>query len=88
VTDERLKAGSPIAEAIIAGTRCPFVGRVSMDLITVDVTDVPEDAIKRGDPAILIGDELPVDEVGGRADTIGYEVLTRLGRRYERRYRR
>jgi alanine racemase len=87
-SDARLEAGSPIAEAIIAGYRCPFIGRVSMDLITVDVTGVPEDAAKRGDPAILIGDELPVDAVGTRADTIGYEVLTRLGRRYERRYRR
>lgn len=88
VNDERLKAGSPIPEAIIAGRRCPFVGRVSMDLITVDVTGVPRDAVKRGDPAILIGAELPVDEVGRRADTIGYEVLTRLGRRFEREYRR
>ena len=59
-----------------------------MDLITVDVTGVPRDAVKRGDPAILIGAELPVDEVGRRADTIGYEVLTRLGRRFEREYRR
>jgi alanine racemase len=88
VSDARLEAKSPIAEAIIAGYRCPFVGRVSMDLITVDVTGVPRDAVQRGDPAILIGEELPVDEVGRRADTIGYEVLTRLGRRFEREYRR
>jgi alanine racemase len=52
------------------------------------VTGVPRDAVQRGDPAILIGEELPVDEVGRRADTIGYEVLTRLGRRFEREYRR
>ncbi len=88
VSDARLKDASPTAQAIIAGRRCPFVGRVSMDLITVDVTEVAEDAIRCGDPAILIGEELPVDEVGRRADTIGYEVLTRLGRRYELRYRR
>jgi alanine racemase len=88
VSDARLEAKSPIAEAIIAGYRCPFIGRVSMDLITVDVTGVPPGAVKRGDPAVLIGEELPVHEVGRRADTIGYEVLTRLGRRFERKYRR
>ncbi len=88
VSDARLKAKSSIAEAIIAGYRCPFIGRVSMDLITVDVTGVPPDAVKRGDPAVLIGEELPVHEVGRRADTIGYEVLTRLGQRFEREYRR
>jgi alanine racemase len=85
-TDAKLEAGIPAGEAIIAGRRCPFIGRVSMDLITVDVTDVPEAEIGRGDPATLIGEELSVDEVGRRAETIGYEVLTRLGRRYERRY--
>jgi alanine racemase len=52
------------------------------------VTALPQEAIKRGDPAILIGEGLPIDEVGRRAGTIGYEILTRLGRRYERRYRR
>jgi alanine racemase len=85
-TDVKREAGIPAGEAIIAGRRCPFVGRVSMDLITVDVTDVPEGAIGRGDPALLIGEGLPIDEVGSRAGTIGYEILTRLGRRYERRY--
>ncbi|MFI5010712.1 MAG: alanine racemase [Hyphomicrobiales bacterium] len=87
-TDAKLAASVPAGEAIIAGARCPFVGRVSMDLITVDVTALPEGAVKRGDPAILIGEGLPIDEVGLRAATIGYEILTRLGRRYERRYLR
>lgn len=76
----------PGGEAIVAGLRCPFAGRVSMDLITLDVTVVPDGAIKRGDPVTLIGDGLSVDEVGRRAGTIGYEVLTSLGRRYARRY--
>jgi alanine racemase len=57
-----------------------------MDLIIVDVTDVPENAVRRGDPATLIGDSLTVDEVGRRAGTIGYEILTSLGRRYARTY--
>lgn len=88
VTDERRKSAAPIAEAIIAGRRCPFVGRVSMDLITVDVTDVSEEEVRCGDSAVLIGEGLSIDEVGRRADTIGYEILTRLGRRFERIYRR
>ena len=58
-----------------------------MDLITVDVTEVPEREIGRGDPALLIGEGLPIDEVGRRAGTIGYEILTSLGGRYHRIYR-
>ena len=56
-----------------------------MDLVVLDVTDVPEAACGRGTRATLIGDTLDLDEVGRRAGTIGYEVLTSLGRRYERR---
>ena len=48
----------PPAGAIVAGPRCPFVGRVSMDLIAVDVTDVPDGAVERGDLVTLIGDDL------------------------------
>jgi alanine racemase len=59
-----------------------------MDLITVDVSDLPESAVGRGDPVTLIGEGLSIDEVGKRAGTIGYEILTRLGQRYERRYLR
>ncbi|HYF54048.1 MAG TPA: alanine racemase C-terminal domain-containing protein, partial [Salinarimonas sp.] len=72
--------------AIVAGRRCPFAGRVSMDLIILDVTEVAPDAVRRGDPAVLIGDGLDVDEVGARANTIGYEILTSLGTRFHRRY--
>jgi alanine racemase len=73
--------------ALVAGQRCPFAGNVSMDLITVDVTDVPENQVQRGDTVTLIGADLPVDEVGRRAGTIGYEILTNLGARYARTYR-
>lgn len=76
----------PRGEAIVAGRRCPFAGRVSMDLIILDVTDVPPDQVRRGDKAVLIGDGITVDEVGARSGTIGYEILTGLGKRYERRY--
>jgi alanine racemase len=75
------------AEAIVAGKRCPLAGRVSMDLVAVDVTDLPENSVARGDFATLIGDEIGVDEFAGHAGTIGYEALTALGRRYARIYR-
>ena len=57
-----------------------------MDLIVVDITEVPAGAVKRGDLVTLIGADLTIDEVGRRAGTIGYEILTSLGRRYARRY--
>lgn len=85
-TDEAVAAGAPRGEAIVAGRRCPFAGRISMDLLILDVTDLPGDAVRRGDPVTLIGDGLDVDEVGARAGTIGYEILTSLGRRYARTY--
>ncbi len=61
---------------------CPVVGRVSMDLITVDVTDLPEVP-----PALdVLGPHQGVDAVAEAAGTIGYEILTSLGPRYARRY--
>lgn len=74
------------AEAIVAGRRCPFVGRVSMDLIAIDVSEVPETEVGRGDFATLIGDGITVDDFAAHAGTIGYEALTSLGRRYTRVY--
>lgn len=78
----RVQAG----EATVGGVRCPLVGTVSMDLVILDVTDAPQHAARRGGTAMLIGDDLGVDEVGRRAGTIGYEVLTGLGSRYARHY--
>jgi alanine racemase len=78
---------APGADAIVAGERCPLAGRVSMDLLAIDITDLPEGAARRGDFAILIGGEMTVDAVASAAGTIGYEVLTSLGRRYHRVYR-
>jgi alanine racemase len=66
--------------AEIRGVLCPFVGRVSMDLIVVDVTHVlPRVTI--GDKADLLNTRLTVDRVAELAGTIGYEVLTSLSRR-------
>jgi alanine racemase len=77
----------PGADAIVAGQRCPLAGRVSMDLIAIDVTDLADDAVGRGGLVTLLGGEIGVDELAARAGTIGYEVLTSLGRRYRRIYR-
>ncbi len=78
---------TPGGDAIIAGKRCPIAGRISMDLIAIDVSDLPEGAARRGEMATLIGDEISVDAVANIAGTIGYEILTRLGHRYHRVYR-
>ncbi|MFC1672896.1 alanine racemase [Pseudomonadota bacterium] len=66
--------------------KASVVGRVSMDLITVDVTHVPEELTRPGQLVDLIGPNNPVDQVGADANTIGYEILTGLGARYHRIY--
>ena len=64
----------------------PLVGRVSMDLITFDVTDIPDDLARPGALIDLIGPQNPVDQIAEIAGTIGYEILTGLGQRYHRVY--
>jgi alanine racemase len=78
--------GVRTAEVIVGGTRCPIAGRISMDLMAIDVTDVPKPP-RRGDLATLIGDGITVDELARHFGTIGYEVLTSLGPRYARIYK-
>jgi alanine racemase len=79
--------GTRGAEAVVAGKRCPIAGRVSMDLIAVDVTDLEKNAVRRGHMATLIGEGITVDELAHHFGTIGYEVLTSLGPRYARVYK-
>ena len=81
-----LNAGAPPLEALVSGFRCPVVGRVSMDAIVLDLTDAPPSIVRRGDFVELLGETIGVDALAERAGTIGYEILTRLGRRYARRY--
>jgi alanine racemase len=73
--------------ATIAGSRCPIAGQISMDLTCVDITDVPEGAVRRGDHATFIGEKITIDDIAASAGTIGYEVLTRLGQRCHLVYR-
>jgi len=70
----------------IGAHAAPILGRVSMDLITVDVTLIPEGPSRRGEWVELIGPNVAVQELAARAGTIDYEVLTNLGRRAYRRY--
>jgi alanine racemase len=79
--------GTRGAEVVVAGKRCPVAGRISMDLMAVDVTDLPANAARRGHMVTLIGEGITVDELAHHFGTIGYEVLTNLGRRYARVYK-
>jgi alanine racemase len=78
--------GKSGAEIVIAGRRCPLVGRMSMDLCIADVTDLPEDSARPGVAAQFLGETIGVDEFATRSGTIGYHLLTSLGSRYHRRY--
>jgi alanine racemase len=79
--------GSRGAEVVVAGKRCPIAGRISMDLMAVDVTDLERNAARRGHMVTLIGEGITVDELAHHFGTIGYEVLTSLGRRFARVYK-
>ncbi|MBI3153775.1 MAG: alanine racemase [Burkholderiales bacterium] len=65
----------------------PIVGRVSMDTVTIDASRLPPGALRAGDAVDLIGPRCDVDRIAAQAGTIGYEMLTRLGRRVARVYR-
>ena len=69
---------------VIAGKRCPFVGRISMDLVCIDITDLPDGVAHRRDAATFIGVETTIDDIARSAGTIGYEILTRLSRAGQR----
>ncbi|MDE2133661.1 MAG: alanine racemase [Alphaproteobacteria bacterium] len=69
----------------IGGVRAPVVGRVSMDLVTLDVTDVPG-TIATGMDVEFFGDTIPLEEIASAANTISYEILTSLSHRATRIY--
>ena len=71
-----LQSGTPVA---VDGRRAPLVGRVSMDMIAVDVTDL--ESVSVGTPVVLWGDDLPVEEVARHAGTIPYELLCGVSQR-------
>lgn len=82
--DGVMRIASRGAGAMLGGRRVPIVGRVSMDLITLDVTELP--GVEVGDMAELFGPSLPVDAAAAEWGTISYELLTGLSRRIPRAY--
>jgi len=82
--DGVMRSRSNRGQVVVRGVRAPLVGRVSMDSITIDVSDVPE--VEPGDPVTVIGDGITAEEVAAWSGTIPYEVLTALGNRVARVY--
>lgn len=70
----------------IAGIRAPIAGRLSMDLVTLDVTDVPAASCAVGSDVEFLGDTISLEEFANRAGTANYEILTSLGHRMTRHY--
>jgi alanine racemase len=80
------RASNGPAQVFIGGRRCPIIGRVSMDMMAIDVTGVPLHLCARGMHAEIIGRNIAIDEAAEWAGTISYELLTRLGQRFTRLY--
>ena len=78
--------GSSGGFGFVSGHRVPIVGRVTMDLTVFDITDLPSNKVKTGDYIELFGANISIDEAAKAAGTIGYELLTGLGHRYDRTY--
>lgn len=78
------RTAPPGTSVIIRGQRMPLVGRVSMDMLAADITDLPEAAL--GDEVELWGAQASIDELARACGTIGYELLTKVTQRVPRRY--
>jgi alanine racemase len=76
-------------EVLIHGKRAPVMGKVCMDFVIVDVTDVPR--VKVGDEVVLMGrqgkEQITADEIAEKIDSISYEVLCSIGKRVPRIYK-
>lgn len=84
--DGFLRASSSRGKVSIAGRAAPIVGRISMDLITIDVTGIEEHLLHPGAAVELIGPNRPIDDVAACAGSIPHELLTNLSRRFELNY--
>jgi alanine racemase len=85
--DGLLRSLSNRGRALAGGTTVPIVGRVSMDLISLDVTAADQAAVEPGNLVELLGSTHTVDDLAAEAGTVGYEILTSLGHRYHRVWR-
>jgi alanine racemase len=77
-----VESGTPL---LVNGRRAPIIGRVSMDMITVDVTDLP--GVATGDPVVLWGEGVPVEEIARHAGTIPYELICGVSQRVQHELR-
>jgi alanine racemase len=84
--DGWLRALTNRGRAFIDGIEAPIAGTVSMDSITLDASTIDPALLVPGREVELLGPHQTIDQAAGDAGTIGYEVLTRLGGRFERRY--
>lgn len=84
--DGYLRSLGAAGVGVLDGIKVPVLGRVSMDLTTFDVSNVPESAAHPGAFIDVISHVVTVDDVARAGGTIGYEILTSLGTRFHRRY--
>jgi alanine racemase len=85
-TDGLMRALAGRGFGAIAGVRAPVVGRVSMDLITLDVSDVPRERLNAGADVEFLGDNISLEDLAAASGTASYEILTSLSRRAPRHY--
>jgi alanine racemase len=78
-------AEKPAYRVAIGPHRAPLIGRVNMDLLQIDVTDLPPGAVIRGTGVTVLGGSIPLEETAAAFGTNTYEVMTSLGRRFARR---
>ncbi len=84
--DGLLRSLGNAGHAYLGEFRIPVAGRISMDLTTFDVSNVPDSILDTATVIDLIGTQYTLDDIARDAGTIGYEILTALGHRYHRRY--
>lgn len=84
--DGFLRSLSNNGSAFLDGEMLPIAGRVSMDSVGIDVSVLPEGRLKVGDFVEILGPDQGVDQLARSAGTVGYEILTNLGRRFRRQY--
>jgi len=84
--DGILRSLSSKGAFVYQGVRLPMVGRVSMDSTIIDVSDLPEGALRLGSRVEFIGDSQTLEDVAEQAGTISWEILTSIGNRYYRQY--
>ena len=85
--DGYLRSLSNCSWVFFNGLRLPVIGRISMDYITIDITQIASEKIQTGDFIEIIGDKFTLDDLATVANTVPHELLTRLGTRHHRIYR-